>query len=188
MNSQKYVAGQEESNDKNDEMNHGMRKNKRMIKKRYFIMAFVGIALMAFSIASLVSNTGTRAENVYNDDAWIAAQGDTYTYSFQAKSSSGQQMAMKFNMSGMETLWDVEVSTKSKVTFEYDLTVSSGDFKIVLIGPEKEVQTLVEGTDSGKVTKALEAGTYRLKVVGRKAKGALQFEVLESENIHVKLY
>lgn len=48
-----------------------------------------------------------------------------------------------------------------KITINYDSTVEKGNFKLVLINPENEIETILEGTDqSSKTIKLTPKGFY----------------------------
>ena len=64
---------------------------------------------------------------------------------------------MKYSgFSGDDTIWILNSHKDGEITFNYDSTVNSGDFKVVLINPQKGIENILEGTEQGNKTTNIE--------------------------------
>lgn len=130
---------------------------------------------------------GNEKGGIYNDNDRISRDGDSYSYIARSQSSSNNHITVKYGkFSGTDTIWSIESKGDCEITFDYDSEVESGDFKGVLITPEKEVETVLEGTDNGEKTIKLTEGKYRFKFVGSKAKGKIDISIEENEDVKVR--
>lgn len=147
----------------------------------------LGICLL-FLIGTFTGcGTGNEKGDIYNDNDRISRDGDSYSYTGRSQSSSNNQITVKYGkFSGADTIWIVESKGDCEITFDYDSQVESGDFKGVLITPEKQVETVLEGTEDGEKTIKLAEGEYRFKFVGSKAKGKIKISIEESKNVKVR--
>lgn len=147
----------------------------------------LGICLLLLMCTFTGCDMDNEKGDIYNDNERISRDGDSYSYMRRSQSSSNNHITIKYGkFSGTDTIWIIESKGDSEITFDYDSQVESGDFKGVLITPEKEVETVLEGTDDGEKTIKLTEGKYRFKFVGSKAKGKIEISIEESENVKVR--
>ncbi len=138
---------------------------------------FTGLLLLLAAAAlSACGSPKVDMQAIYTDDAKIAAQGDSYTYQNRLGSvDTADQLDLEYQgFSGSDTIWSLEVNADSPLEVTCDSRVSSGDFKAVLVTPEKTVEVICEGTQAGEKTFDLKAGSYALKLVGRQASGEVK--------------
>lgn len=78
----------------------------------------------------------------------------------------------------METLLKFNVKERENPILRYVSEVSEGEFKTVLLTPEEEVIELFSQSAKGTASQFLNPGEYRIKIVGRKAKGELHLNLI----------
>ena len=143
---------------------------------------FIATLLLILLAAALggCSAAGQDKLNIYADDAKIAAEGDSYTFTNRVGGADEDDtLDLTYSgFTGSNSVWTVEFAESGTLTLQYQSTVKAGDFKVVLVGPEAQVLTLFEGTQAGEKTADLTAGKYTLKLVGREASGSVNL-VLE---------
>ncbi|WP_062197064.1 hypothetical protein [Massilibacterium senegalense] len=138
---------------------------------------FIFLLIMAMMMGVIgCSDITEKQKSIYNNDEKIIQQADSYTYTKRISTTRNNETKMRFqSFAGMETIYR-EKDAKS-VIFEYDVTIQKGDFKIVLVTPEKKVVTLVEGSEKGSETIKLKNGENKIKIVGKDAKGTINYSV-----------
>ena len=128
---------------------------------------------------------GQDKQKIFDDNAAIIQDGDSYTFVNRTGSTlSDEEVELTYTgFSGVQTIWTMEVSATSAVDFEFNSTVNSGDFKVVLVTPDKAVVTLLTGTQQGDATQALTQGKYAVKLIGRNADGQFKLSLKPGLNI-----
>ena len=126
--------------------------------------------------------------NIYNNNEKIVKYD--YSYNYTNRIGEGENSDDKIDIKysgfyGTDTIWILESKEESEITFNYDSTVNSGDFKAVLINPQKEVKNILEGTGQGNKTMKLAKGKYKFKLVGRNAEGQVKISINKNNNIEI---
>lgn len=146
-----------------------------MHKKNNYIPAYILILL--FTTALLTGCTQTLATKkqmrAFEDDSIITASGDTY--SCLTRLTNDNNYTVK-DFTGCMTMWDMKLTSEETYTFTYDLDVTKGKAKIVLIAPDDTVTILSE--QDNELSILLSQGLYRVKFVGQhaSAKASIQAE------------
>ncbi len=154
------------------------------MKNKVHLGLFLLFLLVTFSGCTL----DTGKADIYNNNEKIARDGDSYSYVGRNESGSKNEITVKYGkFSGAETIWTIESEGNSEVTIKYDSKVESGDFKGVLINPQKHIEDILVGTESGEKTIKLTEGKYRFKFVGDKAKGEIEISIEDEHKNHVKI-
>ncbi len=154
------------------------------MKNKVCLGFFLLLLLVTFNGCTL----DTGKADIYNDNEKIARDGDNYTYVGRNESGSKNEITVKYGkFSGAETIWTIESEGNSEVIIKYDSKVESGDFKGVLINPQKHIEDILVGTESGEKTIKLTEGKYRFKFVGDKAKGEIEISIKDEHKNHVKI-
>lgn len=156
------------------------------MSKKHYILTGIGMLIVAVVMFSPLFASGGKAEAIYDDNLRISDDGDTYTYYFKAVTNFENKCTMKYKMSGMETLYDVKSYKDTQFEVKYSSEVNKGDFKAVLIHPDDSITTIFEGSGEDTVNIDLPEGEYRIKVVGRNAKGDMILKPIENENVSVE--
>ncbi|GIP49688.1 hypothetical protein D3C76_215650 [compost metagenome] len=143
-------------------------------------------AVMLLAILGGCSLATERQKQLYDDEAELAQEGDTFTYVKRVGDTSNESNTVSFSsFYGMETIWFIHASAKGKVNFIHQQEIDGGRFKLVAIGPDREVTTLAEGTSEGKMELKVSPGTYRIKFVGNNAKGRVKTEIQADAGIRI---
>lgn len=111
---------------------------------------------------------------VYDNETQIASQSNSYNKINYKQSETGNTITVVCEtFEGMDTLWSYYADGTENFDFAYDLKAESGKAKLVLIRPDKTLETLVEVTGEtqgreaeGAMTLELEEGSNRIKLVG----------------------
>lgn len=134
------------------------------------------LSLVALLLSlSLLSSCDTSFHNsIYDDDEKIASLVDSYVAatSIGSKTADGGY-ALSATMTGTQTIWSFEAEEDMDIPVSCKLSVTSGGYaKLVLVGPDGDVTTIVENTDNAvpedmqPYNLSLKKGNNRIKVVG----------------------
>lgn len=155
---------------------------------KFKIKILLGICLMLLLCTFSGCTLDTGKADIYDNNEKIAKDGDSYSYVGRNESGSKNEITVKYGkFSGSDTIWNIESEGQSEITIKYDSKVESGDFKGVLISPEKKVEDILVGTETGERTIKLTEGKYRFKFVGNKAKGKIEISIKTEEDEQVKI-
>lgn len=140
-------------------------------KKRLIFVSFailIGIVIGYYITTQYIAIDSKGA--YFNDDEFIVSAGDSHSY-FK---KTGEINDLEFtNFSGTETVYSTDEAKTITLTINTD--INKGEFKVVFINPENEISILT----SGEYTYTLDGGLYRIKIVGNKASGSYQLNILE---------
>lgn len=153
--------------------------------RKIFVVFTMLLLIMGVVIAGNSLSTANSQDTIYDDNSRIIEDGDSYSYVGRNGYVTSNDMLLTYNMSGMETLWDVKASCGSALNVDYSSLLIYGRCKLVLIDPNGSVTTIFEGDGSGKKSLCLKKGTYRIKLVGQGAKGQVDVKVKPSEGVRV---
>lgn len=131
---------------------------------------------------------GAHEKNMYDNEQRIKEQGDSYSYLLRKLNNNNDEVELKFSeFTGTDTLYTMECDFDTSIKLNYNLELSKGRFKIVVIDPSGDIMNITES--SGKDTKEikLKSGVYRIKLVGEKTSGLLKISILYDKNINIKV-
>jgi len=126
------------------------------------------------------------SKTLYNDTSKIAEQADSCTFieSIGTKENGDNILEIKYyGFYGMKTIWQINAESTGKISIKYDSVVKSGKFKLVLITPKNKVITIFEQSKQGNYDAILQKGQYRIKIVGKNAKGNIKMEVEPDDSV-----
>jgi hypothetical protein len=149
--------------------------------KRTLGSALLALALIA-SISCSLFDSGFTQHNPedYNDIAWIALTGDSYTFYSRTGSATEQSLAISFfGFSGKESVWEIVVTQEVDLRFSIITNeLSGGLLKICLVtATTGEVITLLENSGALDDTLHLAPGVYVVKLIGYKARGNVSIDL-----------
>jgi len=149
--------------------------------KRIPFLALCTLLLIATISCSLLDSGFTQhdPEN-YNDTAWIALTGDSYTFYSRTGSATEQSLAISFfGFSGKESVWEIVVDQEVDLGFSIITNeLSGGLLKICLVTtPTGEVLTLLENSGTMHNSVHLIPGAYVVKLIGHKARGNVSIDL-----------
>lgn len=126
--------------------------------------------------------------SMYNDNERIAQESENHTHTtYNISNNSDDNIEFQYGgFSGVDTIWILKSKDDEEITLDYDSKVNSGDFKAVLVNPEKEVQNILEGADQGNKKIKLTKGEYRFKLVGNDANGKVKLSIAQNKNVEIK--
>lgn len=133
-------------------------------------MKKIGLSVLMVAVLML-TGCATRSSAVYFDEKAIAAQNDTYVLTHWSTEREALTLTGWGVIAGALTLWSMNVEQETNVTIDTSFSVAAGRAKLVFIGPDGTVSTLLERTpnapDSGDSVLTFTAlpGMNRVKLV-----------------------
>lgn len=131
--------------------------------------AVVALPIAAILLTGCAVNIGKQ---VYDNDEMLGADYDRYSSEYFSQSSEGNILSGSAEkLEGMRTIKKFDSSGEGEISLSFNLSVSSGKAKIVLVAPDGTVTIPGECTSEEKELtddkhyKASE-GEYRIKMVG----------------------
>ncbi|SDB12843.1 hypothetical protein SAMN02910298_00665 [Pseudobutyrivibrio sp. YE44] len=110
---------------------------------------------------------------IYDNDSKIASQGNSYNYyqTVDQNINDSDFTASVHGMDGMDTVWTYNADTDSDAQITYDISLKSGNVKLVLISPDDTLETIFEITNkeniNGAKTLSLPKGKNSIKLVSK---------------------
>ncbi len=125
---------------------------------------------------------------IYNDNERIVQEAEEHTHTtYNISSHSDNNIEFQYGgFSGVDTVWILKSTDDEEITLDYDSKVNSGDFKVILVNPEKKIENILKGTDQGNKTIKLTKGEYRFKLVGSNANGKVKLSITKNNNVDIK--
>lgn len=152
--------------------------------KKYRLLVCLGL-LVLLSITNGCS-VNEEAKKVYDDDSIIAKESDTYSLGPYSSTRTNNRFDLNYSrFNGSYTLFYLESEESAEVRIDYDSKVDSGNFKAVLIDPDKELQNLLSGNENGSIILSLEKGTSRFKIVGKDANGEINISIDTDQDVAI---
>ena len=138
-------------------------------------------------VSVLLIGCGRQVQhNVYDDDKQIEGEGNSFSLSNYNQNKNGDRLYINVGfMDGMDTIWEYDADSESAVDVGYDISLTSGKVKLVLITPDGDLCTIAETTKadsfSGSQHINMDKGTYRIKLVTDNAKFELNLSASAGE-------
>jgi len=133
-----------------------------------------GLLVLALSGSLTACSVGAKQQAVYDDDAQIAEQGDSYSFAKRTGTLSEDELSLEYRrFYGVQTVWTFESDSSEEVQIEYDAVVEKGKFKVVMVTSDQVVRVLLEQCGQGTVELAVPAGKSAVKIVGHRASGRI---------------
>lgn len=151
-------------------------------KKNLIIIVIVIISILGGFIFTI----GSYQKSIYEDNSKIISKFDSSFYLNQVSNKIGGVLKSKFRFTGMDTVYKLNAKEDGTISVNYNVNITSGKFKIVLISPDNEVITILEGSGEGNKEILLTNGKSRLKLVGNNAKGNIEISINTKNNIKIK--
>lgn len=127
-----------------------------------------------------------EGENLYNDNEKIVQDYDNFNYSFRNSKGEKSKFEMSFKVfSGTDTLMKINANDGEKLNLNYNIKLKKGNFKLVLISPDNELNIISEGDGDGTYESILKDGEYRIKAVGNNAKGSIKIKADTNAKVKV---
>ncbi len=137
-----------------------------MKKEKSFNRILKAVSVLIVLMCAVMMFAACDYEAAYDNDAKIInSSGNIRTASVKTDILGVYKETTK-KFSGVDTLKELNLSENP--TIDFDLTINSGKFKIVLVKGETVTLLTEESVTGGKQIE-LEAGRYKLKIVGVEA-------------------
>jgi uncharacterized protein YxeA len=149
------------------------------------IMALIVILVIVSGLFFQIMFSNTTYDDIYDNNNKITSIADSYAYRNRIGKNKNNETNLSFQLSGMETLWEIKSDNESSILVDYFSQIQKGKLKLVIIQPDDSVQTIFEGSGEEKVEVLLKKGSNRIKVVGKNAKGEINFKILASDDLRV---
>lgn len=153
-----------------------------MKQKVWIVVLGIMVVLFFGIIMSSLNQKGIAA--IYQREEEIVRESDTYNLNKVDQKLEGNILSGSAELEGMDTIWKYETEVEEEVEITYLLKASQGKAKLVLIYPDKTIDTFVECTKdfemNGLVTKKLwvKPGLNRIKLVAQEdTKLAFELEI-----------
>lgn len=154
---------------------------------------FLSIALL-FTCTCIVGckqiNIFQYHTSMYDDKEKLASNKSSYSYSNKDGVVDEKKAEIEFSFSGHDILWKVVADEDTKMSFNYNMKISEGNFKIILVSETEEIFTILENIDEDEIegTYSLEIpkGENMIKIVGDKAIGNLEMHLSYEDEISIE--
>lgn len=148
--------------------------------RKFFIFSVV---ILSFILVGCSIHDGK--ERMYNNKASIVSDADSFTFVKRSENSTGaNDIKIHYGgFSGVDTILEIESKDTQTIGFDFDSSNKDGKFKAVLVTPQKEIQTICEGSKKGKKKVKIDSGKYFLKIVGSNAKGDFNISYDRNDNV-----
>lgn len=147
-----------------------------------------------FVIAILLGSgcTAQNTKNIYNDITQIASLTNAYSIEQQPQEQKCDdgKLSCSITFDGMDTVWDFDANADCTIDISYQLDVTKGKAKFVLITADGNTKTIVEKTEKSKQSNVtakklkLPEGYNRIKLVAEE-NSQISFELqIEQGELH----
>lgn len=159
-----------------------------MNKKKFFLgLSLIFLISIMYGCGISINqdkHDSSNKVNMYNNNDKIVHEDNNYTYLMCNRSINDNEIEMKYNdFSGVDSMCFLEVKEDTEITLNYDSTVDNGKFKVVLINPKNELETILEGTEQSSKTIKLTKGKYRFRNVGANAEGEVRISFNSNSDV-----
>ncbi|WP_315072740.1 hypothetical protein [uncultured Clostridium sp.] len=157
--------------------------------KNKFLGLILIILISFISGCNMNYNRNSVYSDIYNDNDKIAQANENHIYTTaDTTKDSDRNLSLKYSgFLGVDAIWNINSKDDGEITLDYDSNVNSGDFKVVLVNPKKEIENILVGTDHGSKTLKLSNGKYVLKLVGNNANGNIKLTISQSKNAEIAI-
>lgn len=144
----------------------------KLTRKICGVVAAVILALLTMSLC------GCDTEDIYDNDYKIIHEDKTMASVMSENKTTTSYIGKAESFSGVKTALNVVVND-GKIHLSYSVNVESGRFKIVAVDAEN-LYLIHEGEgNTSDATVEVPNGTYRIRIVGDKAKFSCNIQLLD---------
>ena len=135
--------------------------------------------LVAMALAGCGGAADSEYAEYWDNDELIAGQTEDHAHkAFSGDPGGGDSTSQSFQgFTGKYVVWRFESEAGGSVTLGCEAKIEDGDFKLVSIAPDGDVETLIEGSGSCEEEVELEAGETRIARIGVDASGTFSGEL-----------
>ncbi len=144
------------------------------------VLRWVVLGLAVFLLLSCT----TDYARLFNNQRALRAEEDQFYFRIRnGRINPGMEFQ---DYSGINTIWMLNSPGESWITCSYDLQIDKGRFKVILISPAGEILNIVETSISGTRTINLLPGESRIRIVGARTTGKIDFYLETGPGIEEK--
>lgn len=130
------------------------------------------VLILFMSLVSGCSPLNSYQAGIYDDDAQIARQGDSYTFGNRLGSIKETGLHLEFGgFYGKQTVKEFQIETQRVIKLKITIKLAGGKFKVVLIDADNDVSILAEGEIDGSYDVPVTQGRNAIVIVGKNASG-----------------
>lgn len=130
------------------------------------------VLILLMSLVSGCSPLNSYQAGIYDDDAKIANQGDSYTFGNRLGSIKETGLHLEFGgFYGKQTVKEFQIETQRVIKLKITIKLAGGKFKVVLIDADNDVSILAEGEIDGSYDVPVTQGRNAIVIVGKNASG-----------------
>ncbi len=137
------------------------------------------IFFILLSTFILIGNSCGKQEvfNDYYNEARALNLQDSFKYGFKEnKVFTLNELNADIKLSGIDTLWELDCEKPDNLVITYTSENKSGDFKVVLVKPNQEVEVLFENTEEGTKYKKIPMGKNYIRIIGSQSDVAFEID------------
>jgi hypothetical protein len=144
-------------------------------------MRIIHIALLALLVALLTLGCSSISFDsaLFSDDAWIAANGDSYSYIRSVQAADAESATLSFSgFYGKHSVWAFEAEGEAELALDLDLSAGlRGRFKVCFVTADKQVFMLESKPGLSSHILTLSAGKHYIVLVGDAAYGSARLRI-----------
>lgn len=147
------------------------------------LVPIICAGLGALALVGCGGAADSKYAEYWDNDELIAEQTANYTHrAFSGDLGGGDATSQSFQgFTGKYVVWRFESEAGGSVALDCEVALEHGDFKLVSIAPDGEVETLIEGSGSFEKAIELDAGETRIARIGVDASGTFAGELSDLE-------
>ena len=136
--------------------------------------ALMGVLVMMILMLSGCRYSDPYKLSFYDDNARIAQQGDSYTFSDRLGRTVANELALSFaGFTGKQTIWLIPAGQDCVLKLDLNNEITGGKFKVCLVDPNRQVSVISEGSQTGTINLNILKGENVLTIVGSRASGTV---------------
>lgn len=140
--------------------------------------------VLLFAVSLLLSGCATNAiddhAKIYDDENKLSSEASSYSYVERIGEVDENDVDLHVSFSGNEVMWDTTFDEATTLSCDYDIAITKGNFKVILVDEDKNIVTLWEtgkNESTGTMDIPFKAGRNLVKIVGRKTVGNVQLHL-----------
>ncbi|MHC1734727.1 MAG: hypothetical protein AB9921_03555 [Erysipelotrichaceae bacterium] len=145
------------------------------------------LLILLIGFVSGCSQLNSYQAGIYDDDAKIANQGDSYTFGNRLGSIKETSLHLEFSgFYGKQTVWTIEANENGIVRLDVEIALDSGKFKLCRVDADHRVDVIAEGEIDKVIQAEVTRGKNTFVIVGKNAKGEIDVKIQNSDDFSIK--
>jgi hypothetical protein len=145
------------------------------------------VLILLVGLVSGCSQLNSYQAGIYDDDAKIANQGDSYTFGNRLGSIKETSLHLEFSgFYGKQTVWTIEANENGIVWLDVEIALDSGKFKLCRVDADHRVDVIAEGEIDKVIQAEVTRGKNTFVIVGKNAKGEVEIGILNPSGFTIE--